>query len=488
MIVTAEADSATLKSFRDPAGSVFRHRGRILRSVHAAFTGDLHAFLDTRAAREAVESGTLVRSSRLTGAELWELRIEHGLDSEEVYEHPRIPFASYPYEWPAEMLHAAGALTLDLASAAMEEGFGLKDATPYNVLFRGNAPVFVDVLSFERRDPRNATWMAYAQFVRTFLLPLAASKYFGATLGETLATRRDGLEPETVYRWAGWGRRLGGPLLGLVSIPHWLTSWGPAGARGESAALYRPKPAASPEQARFILRGLLNNCRKQLQKLAPDSNKSSAWTDYLGHKSLYTGRQLVQKEGFVREALGRVGSRTVLDVGANEGHFSFLAARTGASVVAIDSDPAVAGRIWKRATAEKLDVLPLVVNLARPTPAMGWRNRECASFLNRAAPREGRGFDAVLMLAVLHHLLVSERIPLEDLLAQAAELTRGYAVIEFIAPEDPMFQRIVRGREGLHADLTVERFERAARAHFDVVRSERIDGLHRWLYLLRRRD
>ena len=47
------------------------------------------------------------------------------------------------------MLHAAGALTLELAQGALEEGFGLKDATPYNVLFRGSRPVFVDVLSFE---------------------------------------------------------------------------------------------------------------------------------------------------------------------------------------------------------------------------------------------------------------------------------------------------------------------------------------------------
>jgi SAM-dependent methyltransferase len=353
----------------------------------------------------------------------------------------------------------------------------------------------VDVLSFERRDPRDAAWMAYAQFVRTFLLPLAAYKYFGLAPGQTLATHRDGLEPETVYRWAGWRRRLTPPLLGLVSIPRWLAhssirgrSAGHGAGNGEDAALYHPRPASSAEKAAFILGGLLHNCRGQLKKLAPGRDAKSTWTDYLDHKSLYTPQQLAQKENFVRDALERAGSRkvplTVLDVGANEGHFSFLAARTGASVVAIDFDPPVVGKIWRKASAEGLDVLPLVVDLARPTPAIGWRNQECDSFLTRAAHR----FDMVLMLAVLHHLLVSERIPLEEILAQAAELTSDYAVIEFVAPQDPMFQRIVRGRELLHADLTLERFEQAARRQFDVVRSERIDGLHRWLYLLRRRD
>jgi hypothetical protein len=144
----------------------------------------------------------------------------------------------------------------------------------------------------------------------------------------------------------------------------------------------------------------------------------------------------------------------------------------------------VAGNLWRGAAAGHLDVLPLVVNIARPTPGMGWRNQECESFLDRSRGQ----FDLVLMLAVLHHLLVSERIPLEEVLALASELTRDYAVIEFVAPADPMFQRIARGRDQLHSDLTAERFEQAARTRFDVVRSQKINGLNRWLYLLRRRD
>ena len=171
---------------------------------------------------------------------------------------------------------------------------------------------------------------------------------------------------------------------------------------------------------------------------------------YLDQKSLYTPAQLARKEAFVSEALALARPKTVLDVGANEGHFSFLAARQGASVVAIDSDPVVAGAIWRAASLDRLDVLPLVVDLTRPTPAIGWRNQECLSFLDRATGH----FDMVMMLAVLHHMLVTERIPLEDLLALAADLTRDYALIEFVAPEDPMFQRIVRGRQKLYSHLT----------------------------------
>ena len=437
---------------------------------------DLEAFLKTQAAADSIQSGKLVHSLRIPESEVSGL----GEGAEYVLEHERIPFPSYPYEWPPEMLHAAGMLTLDLAERALEEGFGLKDATPYNVLFRGSEPVFVDVLSFERRAPLDAAWMAYAQFVRTFLLPLIATRHFGLSLDRILAGRRDGLEPETVYRWAGFWRRLTPPFLSLATLPKWLGS-----RQKEDASLYRPKPARSAEQAHFILGGLLKGCRRQLVALDPAASPrdGSAWSEYLDHKSLYTPAQFAQKETFVSEVLGLVRPRTVLDVGANEGHFSLLAARKGSSVVAIDSDPVVVGAIWRRAFRERADVLPLVVDLTRPTPAVGWRNQECQSFLDRAAG----GFDMVMMLAVMHHMLVTERIPLEDLLSLAAELTREYLLIEFVAPEDPMFQRIVRGREALYSHLSNARFEADAARHFELVRSIRIDGLHRWLYLFRRR-
>jgi SAM-dependent methyltransferase len=474
MVATRDSTGteSTVRSFRDPAGTVLRYRGRILRTVHWENAAELEAFLATRAAREAMDSGQLVRSLRIPPEEAPGIDPDAGA----LYEHERVPFPSYPHEWPPEMLAAAGALTLELFEGALREEFGLKDATPYNVLFRGPRPVFVDVLSFERREARDASWMAYAQFVRTFLLPLLACRHFGLAPGGIFAAHRDGLEPEVVYEWAGWSKRFTPPLLSLVTLPKWLS-------KRATADIYRPQPLGSAEQARFVLDRLLATCRRQLAKAAPRADAESSWSGYLDYKSLYTPAQLAQKEGFVREALELVRPRRVLDVGANEGHFSIVAARHGASVVAIDSDPVVTGRMWREALHRELDILPLVVDLARPTPAVGWRNQECDSFLDRA-----RGhFDMVMMLAVIHHMLVAERVPLEEILALVEDLTSEYALIEFVAPQDPMFARIVRGREALYSNLTIARFEAAAASRFDLVKSLEIDGLHRCLYLFRRR-
>lgn len=478
MIAVREEKRASpgVRSFRDPAGAVVRHDGRILRLVRPENALELDRFLATECARNAIENGLLVRSARVETPDGIALEATDDIS----YEHERVPFPSYPHEWPAEMLASAGELTLKLFQSAIHEGFGLKDATPYNVLFRGATPVFVDVLSFEQRNPFDATWISYAQFVRTFLLPLLSHRYFGLEPGDMFAQRRDGLEPDAVYRWAGLGKRFAPDFLSLVTLPKWL-----GGKATEEA--YRPKLLESAEKAHFVLEHLLASSARKLRSLASGDRCTSTWTGYLDHKSLYSADQFAQKEAFVEEALDLAKPKTVLDVGANEGHFSFLAADRGSSVIAIDTDPRVVGTIWREASRRKLDVLPLVVDLTRPTPSIGWRNQECDSFLDRVhAIDSGGGVDMVMMLAVIHHMLVTERVPLAELLSLVAELTQGYALIEFVAPQDPMFGKITRGREALHADLTTAVFEAAAKRHFEIVRSRSIEGLHRCLYLLRR--
>jgi SAM-dependent methyltransferase len=471
-------------SFRDPGGRLFRTDNAILRVISGAGADDYDAFASSPAARRFVEQGLLVTATPLDAAEVAALRATGSLagalegDVSAVLRHERIAFPSFPYEWPAEMLHAAGLLTLDLAEAVLADGLGLKDATPWNVLFRGASPVFVDWLSVERRDPHDPMWLPSAQFERTFVLPLVAHRELGLSLDQVFLARRDGLEPGDLYRALSRSKRLKPALLTSVTLPAILSR----GKKAESTATYTPRRVQDVERANFVLRSALNRLRRAMRRLAP-AEAASHWTGYMSGLTHYTDADFARKVQFVRAALASTRPSRVLDVGCNTGHFSALAAQSGASVVGIDGDAAVAGHVWRRANAEQLDILPLVVNLARPSPATGWRNAESPSFLERATGH----FDLVLMLAVLHHLLVTERVPLEDVLALAADLTRDSAVIEFVAPEDPMFRRLTRGREHLHAGLTAEVFERAAAAHFDIAAKEAAEGGTRVLYYLRRR-
>lgn len=453
-------------SFRDPEGSVLRREGRILRRVEPAAAARLRAFLGSPLGQALAAEGAII--------ETWEL--PEGGDGAVWFEHRRVRFPSYPYEWSPAMLHAAAAHTIDLACRLHEAGDGLKDGTPYNILFEKGRPVLVDVLSIEPRTPGDSVWRPLAQFASTFLLPLALNRTCGLPLASLLLNQREGIAPETAWKQLSWTARLRRPFLGLVTLPELLRRLGLV-----KESHYAATPGGDPEKARFVLGYRFRRLRRQVAALAPRAHAESNWTGYMGHLS-YAEAEFQRKLNFTAASLAESRPRRVLDAGCNTGAFSLQAARAGASVVAIDSDEAVVDHLWRAAAAERLDILPLAVNLAHPTPATGWRNSECDSFLQRA---EG-AFDMVLMLAVIHHLMVTERIPIGEILALAALLTRRDAVIEYVDPADPMFRTIVRGREHLHTDFNLIAFERAATAHFTVERRETINAT-RTIFHLRKR-
>lgn len=458
------------QSFRDPGGFVFPSGSRLLRAIEPSAFQTLEQFLASEPAR------TFTAARQLVGTRFPDPREFAGMLPADyrLAEHERIAFPSFPAEWPPEMLASAGFLTLDLAEQSVSHGWRLKDASPYNVLFQGPSAIFVDVLSFERRDSGDSLWPAYAQFVRTFLLPLLSPR---ETMSALWLAQRDGLEPEQVYRSLSWRRRLTLPGLTLASLPTWF-----AGRAESDRSIYDPH-RTDPEKASFTLAALFRGLRRQLQRLS-SVHQSSRWSSYLATQTHYNAEQFDAKESFVTCVLRDFTPQRVLDVGANTGYFSGLAARGGASVVAIDSDIAAVGRLWLHASEKKLDILPLVVDLCRPTPAMGWRNHESPSFLDRAR----HGFDLVMMLAVIHHMLITERIPLEEILDLARELTTDLLLIEFVEPGDPMFSRLVRGRDALYAHLTASYFEAACEGRFQILRKLRIAQSSRTLYLLRRRS
>ena len=463
-------------SFRDPSGYLITRSDRIFRVTSTPAADDLKAFLSTKTAARYLKSAGLVSSTFLDATEIELVGLNTSAENS-VVEHQKIGFVSYPYEWPPEMLYAAGLLTLELSTDLLEEGFGLKDATPYNVLFEGPNPIFVDLLSFERRDKHDPTWLPYAQFIRTFLVPLLLNKHFGLPLKDLLINRRDGIEPEEAYKLLRTTQKLLPEFLTIVSLPTWLSS----NKKKDQSQLYRKRAITNEEQARFILERLLKTLKRQLQRSQPAGHQRDG-TDYM-ERNRETDHYFPEKEQFVREALAERKLKAVLDVGCNTGFFSEIAAAAGAKVIAIDSDPTVVGRVWNRAREKDLDIQPLVVDLTRPSPGVGWRNEECSSFLDRA-----RGsFDAVLMLAVIHHMLVTERVPLPEILRLAYELTKDILVVEFILPSDPMFRLITRGRDHLHQDLTVEHFERNASQFFVIVRSCRLGDSDRRIYLLKKK-
>ena len=332
----------------------------------------------------------------------------------------------------------AAELTLNLCSDLIKEGWLLKDATPLNVLFQGMKPVFVDVLSIERAVPDRPLWIAYGQFVRTFLLPMLAHSQLGWPLQVAL-TRRDGYEPEEIFAALSWPARLHQPALSAVTLPSLLA--GKAKGNGNLAA----RTVKDPDLAKQIILKTLSNLLSKMRRVTP-AYRSSTWTDYAETATHYNDDDHSRKKAFVTEALATSKPSRVLDVGCNTGVYSVFAADAGAEVVSIDTDLQTVDRLCAKLKGSEKNILPLCVDLAYPTPAVGWENSESTSFLSRCSGH----FDTVMMLAVIHHLLLQAQVPMDRIAALCSNLTTENLILEWVPPTDVKFRELLRGRNDIY--------------------------------------
>jgi hypothetical protein len=90
------------------------------------------------------------------------------------------------------------------------------------------------------------------------------------------------------------------------------------------------------------------------------------------------------------------------------------------------------------------------------------------------------------MLGLIHHLLLSEQIPLHAIVALLRELTTSWAIVEWIPAGDPRFVDLLRGREDLYRHLDEAAFAQAIEMQFTVVLREALPN-SRILYLLQAR-
>jgi 2-polyprenyl-3-methyl-5-hydroxy-6-metoxy-1,4-benzoquinol methylase len=449
-------------TFRDPQGRLYREGNRFLREIYPEHGEQVLSWIRSPLALH------WMRESRLVHTEI--LVREAGESF--LLEHEPVFFPSYPWEWtPGQWKHAA-ALTLDLCQEALESGYVLKDATPLNILFSGSRALFVDVLSFERRDVASPLWLAQAQFVRTFLLPLTAYIHLGWPLAAT-KERRDGYEPADLGPWLGFFQRWLKPFRSLVTIPLLLQKR----IVEKNAKTRSWRLEMSEEVTRSVVRRTLRATRKSLDSLVLPAH-ATRWSSYTDRAEHYRREDHSAKEDFVRRALERMEPGKVLDVGANTGLYSRIAAATGAEVVAWDTDVGAAEINWQAANRAGLSILPIIADFARPTPALGWRNAEAESLLSRS---EGR-FDCVLMLGILHHLLIADQIPLPAIVDQLARISTRWAILEWIPQNDSQFLSLSRGRDSLYAHLSEEYFLQVLRGRFSIRERLRLpNGRTLWL-------
>jgi ribosomal protein L11 methylase PrmA len=446
---------------------VFAAGDRILRSVSPAAAALQREFLESAVFARLVREGRLIRTW-VPPDEPFALGIE---GAALLLEHERVPFVSYPYEWPFAALRAAALLQLDLHLALLEHGFSLSDASAYNIQFRGSAPVFIDVLSVERYVP-GAYWDGHRQFCDQFLSPLLLTSRLGVPYNAAYRGRIEGLSSTELVPLLRLRDKVRPQTFLHLVLPARLEA---AARRGRVEA--RPPAARRPLPKTALVR-LLGGLRRWIERLQPPSRLTD-WTGY-AQDNTYGDAERAAKREIVSRAVRAAAPGLVLDLGCNTGDYAAVALAAGAGdVVGAEADPPTAHLAFVRAQKEKLRFLPTVQDAANPSPSQGWRDAERTSFADRAR------FDFLVALAVEHHLAIGRNVPLDELVRWLVGLApRG--VVEFVQKTDPTVRKMLALREDIFSDYTEESFRKLLADNARIVESRTISAGGRVVFVYER--
>lgn len=440
-------------SFRDPLSQVHIDGDEILRGLTPAGLAEYEAVAAHPFYGQLVDDGLIVGTEVLAPG-------SHPLHETyaAVLRHQRVEFISYPYEWTFEMLRDAALAHLEVTRRAVAAGFSTKDASAYNIAFANGRPVFIDIGSFER-PPRNEPWPGYRQFCEMFLNPLVICAKTGVAYHPWLRGSVGGITAADTAALIPTHRRLRHGLGAHVTLQ----------ARGQRTADDSDTTRRATGFSPTLVTAQLDNLEKTIRSLTWSAQRS-VWSDY-SDRTHYTGDDLPAKKSFITETIHDTGARSVVDLGANDGLFSTVALEAGAThVIAADFDHLVVDRLYRHVKdIDEPRIHPLVLDLTNPSPGTGWRSRERLPFTQRTQP------DLTMCLAVVHHLAITNTIPLTEIIAFLAELGSPL-IVEFPHPEDPKVQLLLsRKRPGLFDHYNRTTFEAALADRYTIERTHTLD-------------
>jgi SAM-dependent methyltransferase len=450
-------------SFRDPQGFMFEQDGVLYRQVNESGRAGYEKLMGSGLYDELVTKQLLVPHVEVDAP-------RGGAGSWRTLKPDPVPFISYPYEWCFGQLKKAALTTLRIQRIALRHDMTLRDSSAFNVQFVGSRPVFIDTLSFENYV-EGRPWVGYRQFCQHFLAPLFLMAGCDPRLSVLSGHWIDGIPLDIARRLAPRRYRWKPGFLTHITLHS------KAQERFRDAASRRSTP---PRLSRTSLTSILDSLRATVERLAWNPERTQ-WADYYS-KTNYSEEAMELKKRFVASAVDEIRPARVVDLGANTGAFSTIAARAGAYVVATDIDHGAVELCFRRTSAGKDgSILPLVVDLTSPTPAVGWMNGERASFLDRCSGKT----DLVLALALIHHLVIGNNVPFRSVIELLAH-TGSNCIVEFVEKRDSQVQRLLASREDIFDGYSETGLENALSGMFRIVRKQPIAGAQRVLYHIRR--
>lgn len=437
-------------SYSESEVRLFSWRGDIYRGIGGKLAGDYRKMFETG----LVDS--LVGQRLLVGTEVTDITLD---GFEFVIKHDRIPFVTYAWEWCGPMLKEAALCLLDVEIELSKRGWTLRDAHPWNVLFDGTRPLFVDFGSFISLDERPG-WVALDEFRSFFLYPLLL-----VSLGQSRLAR---------LLLQDWDTGVGERELGLL-LRGRLRPFGATNARPK---VYEAGRRVIPKPLRPMVKKILNptgsrdlsNVRARIEFLlrlrqtVEELEIPELRTDWSNY---YEGAfppwsptpDWTPKHHAVVKVLSTRPS-SVLDLGANRGWYSQFAAMEGARVVAVDNDEGALTLLHRDLRGADIDVLPIFMDFKDPSPGRGVGNRIFLPATDRLQ------CELVMALALVHHLVFKNRLTFDHITDGLASFTTSRVLVEFIPPSDEYVKPWMTPE---HSWYSLEKFMGSLRRHFSRI-------------------
>lgn len=451
-------------SFRDPSGFIFSRDGELFRQVNNSYQKEFDKLVISGLYDDLTAQGKLVRHSETS-----EAPADVSLAYKVIRPEP-VQFISYPYEWSFSQLKDAALLTLEVTKSAIQKGMILKDASAYNIQFVDGSPILIDTLSFGIYK-EGKPWEAYRQFCQHFLAPLALASLVDIRLIQLLRVHIDGIPLDLTSALLPQKTRLG--LSGLALHIHMHARAQKQFADNTTAA------NSAVVLGKAALLNLINGLEKAVASLKWEP-KGTEWGDYYNVTN-YNDETLKLKGELVGSMIEQANPKTVWDLGANNGLFSREASKRGIETIASDIDPAAVEKDYLavKQYGEK-HLLPLVIDLTNPSASIGWAHQERDSLLARGP------VDLVMALALIHHLAISNNVPLEKI-AEFFASAGKWTIVEFVPKSDSQVKRLLATRKDIFPEYHEEGFEKAFGKYFKLEKKLPIQGSERTLYLFRKK-